>query len=72
MCLRRLQNGIGYNINGRAGNTDLKWEESKKTDFGIDLGFVDGRISVTADYYRNNNDDLILFVPTALTERYRL
>ncbi|RZK28660.1 MAG: TonB-dependent receptor, partial [Hymenobacter sp.] len=58
------QNGIAYNINGQFGNNDLKWETSKKTDFGIDLGFFDRRINLSADYYRNNVDGAILAVRT--------
>ena len=58
------QSGISY---GQFGNDQLLWETSKKTDFGIDLGFFDGRLSVTADYYRNNIDGLILFVRTPLS-----
>ena len=58
------QPGIGY---GRFGNDLLKWETSKKTDFGFDLGFFDSRITVNADYYRNNIDGLILFVRTPLS-----
>ena len=61
------QNGIGYNINGQFGNSELKWETSKKTDVGIDLGFLDRRISVSADYYRNNIDGAILAVRTPLS-----
>jgi TonB-linked SusC/RagA family outer membrane protein len=61
------QNGIGYNTNGRFGNSQLKWENSKKTDFGIDLGLFDNRLTVTADYYKNDNDDLILFVNTPVS-----
>ena len=58
------QPGIGY---GRFGNDLLKWETSKKTDFGFDLGFFDSRITVNADYYRNNIDGLILAVRTPLS-----
>ncbi len=58
------QSGIGY---GQFGNDQLKWETSKKQDYGIDLGFFDGRISVIADYYRNNVDGLILNVRTPLS-----
>ncbi|UOQ52860.1 SusC/RagA family TonB-linked outer membrane protein [Hymenobacter cellulosivorans] len=61
------QAGIGYNTSGQFGNANLKWENSKKTDFGIDLGFLDNRFTVTADYYENNNDDLILFVRTPVS-----
>src|SRR5699024_6679857 len=60
-------NGIGYNINGQFGNENLKWESSKKKDFGIDLGFLDDRFTLSADYYQNNIDDLILFVRTPLS-----
>ena len=61
------QNGIGYNINGQLGNPDLRWESSNKKDIGIDLGFVDNRFTVTADYYRNDIDDLILSVRTPVS-----
>ncbi|GAB2454395.1 SusC/RagA family TonB-linked outer membrane protein [Hymenobacter qilianensis] len=61
------QNGIGYNINGQFGNENLKWETSKKKDFGVDLGFLDDRFTLTADYYQNNIDDLILFVRAPLS-----
>ncbi|QNH63220.1 SusC/RagA family TonB-linked outer membrane protein [Hymenobacter sediminicola] len=58
------QAGITY---GRFGNNQLKWETSKKTDFGVDLGFFGGRINLNADYYRNDVDDLILAVRTPLS-----
>ena len=54
------QAGISY---GQFGNSNLRWENSKKQDYGVDMGFLDGRITVTADYYRNFNDGLILAVP---------
>ncbi|WP_460549287.1 SusC/RagA family TonB-linked outer membrane protein [Hymenobacter daeguensis] len=55
------QSGISYS---QFGNGDLRWETSKKEDYGIDLGFLSGRIVVSADYYRNIIDGLILAVPT--------
>ena len=54
------QSGFAY---GQFGNSDLRWENSKKQDYGVDMGFLDGRITITADYYRNFNDKLILAVP---------
>ena len=45
------------------GNRDLKWETSKKTDIGIDLGLWQNRITLDADYYDNNIDGLILAAP---------
>ncbi|MDO7885657.1 TonB-dependent receptor [Hymenobacter sp. CA2-7] len=55
------QAGISYS---NVGNPLLQWETSKKEDYGIDLGFYGGRITFSADYYRNNIDGLILAVPT--------
>jgi TonB-linked SusC/RagA family outer membrane protein len=62
------QNGIGYGINGQFGNYDLKWERSKKTDVGIDFGFFNRRLTLSADYYRNNVDGAILAVRTPLSQ----
>ncbi|MBH0619212.1 TonB-dependent receptor, partial [Salmonella enterica] len=55
------QAAIGYS---QFGNALLRYETSKKEDYGIDLGFFDGRITVSADYYRNLVDGLILGVQT--------
>ncbi|GAB3888846.1 TonB-dependent receptor [Spirosoma agri] len=55
------QNGIGFN---QAGNPELRWERSQKEDYGIDLGFLNNRITASFDYFRNNIDGLILAAPT--------
>lgn len=55
------QNGIAF---AQAGNPELKWERSKKEDYGIDLGFLNNRITASIDYFRNNIDGLILAAPT--------
>ncbi|WP_425636466.1 SusC/RagA family TonB-linked outer membrane protein [Algoriphagus yeomjeoni] len=52
--------GIGYN---RIANADLQWETSKKLNFGLDMTI--GRITVSADYFKNNIDGIILAAPTA-------
>jgi TonB-linked SusC/RagA family outer membrane protein len=49
----------------QAGNRNLKWETSKKTDIGLELGFLNNRINVEATYYINNVDNLILAEPQA-------
>lgn len=38
---------------------DLKWESTEQKDIGLDLGFLDNRITVTADYYIKNTRDLL-------------
>lgn len=57
-------NGIAFS---QAGNTELKWETSKKTDFGFDMMFYGGKYKFTFDYYMNNQDGLILAVPTPMS-----
>lgn len=59
------------NISGIAvnaiGNTDLQWETSKKYDVGLELGMLEGRVNLTADWFLNDVDNLVLFVPTPLS-----
>lgn len=49
----------------QAGNRDLRWETSKKTDIGLEMGFLNGRLNVEATYYMNDVDNLILAEPQA-------
>lgn len=55
-------NGIGYS---QAGNDQLQWETNTKTNVGADFGFLNNRITLSADYFLNENDGLILAVPLA-------
>lgn len=43
-------------------NENLTWEKSKQTNFGLDLGLFDDRISVTVDAYKDLKTDLLLAV----------
>ncbi|MCO5236825.1 MAG: TonB-dependent receptor [Chitinophagaceae bacterium] len=38
---------------------DLKWETTEQMNFGVDLGIIDNRINITADYYIKNTRDLL-------------
>jgi len=55
------------NNNGNVGvapvslpNEDLKWETTEQWNLGLDLGFFDERIGITADLYRKTTRDLLL------------
>ncbi|WP_169927077.1 TonB-dependent receptor [Mucilaginibacter auburnensis] len=50
------------------GNSELSWETSKKTDVGLTVGLWNNRVTIDADYYDNNNDNLILNVPQAASK----
>lgn len=45
------------------GNPDLTWEKSRQTDFGLEFGFLDNRISGEVDYYIKNTEGLLFAVP---------
>lgn len=48
-------------------NKDLKWETSTQTDIGIDAGFWDSRLTVTADYYYKRTDGILVNLPISGT-----
>ncbi|MGQ0737853.1 MAG: SusC/RagA family TonB-linked outer membrane protein [Bacteroidota bacterium] len=49
----------------QAGNRKLTWENSKKTDLGVEIGLFRNRITLDVTYYKNNIIDGILAEPTA-------
>lgn len=60
-------------INGQYINTyrpeayvsDLKWETTTSWNFGLDFGFLEGRIGGAIDFYTRKTKDLLASVPTA-------
>jgi TonB-linked SusC/RagA family outer membrane protein len=49
----------------QAGNKDLKWETSAQTNIGLDVSFLNDRITLEANYYYKDINNLILNVPQA-------
>ena len=41
-------------------NPDLRWETTASTNFGLDFGFLNNRISGSAEWYRQNTYDLLM------------
>ncbi|MDX1955946.1 MAG: TonB-dependent receptor [Chitinophagaceae bacterium] len=58
-----LYGGNATVVFNQAGNSNLGWETSTKTDIGINFGFLNDRITSEITYYKNNIDGLLLFVP---------
>jgi len=45
--------------------TDLKWEVSEMLNFGIDAGFFDDKLTIGADFFKKNTNDLLVSsIPT--------
>ncbi|MBD0377158.1 MAG: SusC/RagA family TonB-linked outer membrane protein, partial [Flavisolibacter sp.] len=49
---------VGY-YSTQIGNPAVKWEASKQTNLGLDLGLFNNRFSLSADYYVKRTDDLL-------------
>ncbi|WP_394775337.1 SusC/RagA family TonB-linked outer membrane protein [Flavobacterium sp.] len=45
---------------GQVPNPDLKWEEAKKFDVGLDVNFLNDKIAVVADYFIDTRKDLLI------------
>ncbi len=48
----------------QAYNPDLKWETTTTWNVGIDMGFLNNRITLAADWYLRDTSDLLSYVPT--------
>jgi TonB-dependent starch-binding outer membrane protein SusC len=64
-----LDNGAnlnGGNLGGVAfDNTNLKWETTSQLNFGIDYGFLNGRLSGSIDLYKKNTTNMLMQVFSA-------
>ncbi|WEK37105.1 MAG: SusC/RagA family TonB-linked outer membrane protein [Candidatus Pseudobacter hemicellulosilyticus] len=47
------------------GNKDLKWQQTNKTNAGVDLELFDGRLQATYNYYIERTNNLFTAVNTA-------
>jgi TonB-linked SusC/RagA family outer membrane protein len=43
-------------------NPDLKWEQTNQTDIGIDLAFLNNRLSIEADWYDRKSSGLLVSI----------
>ncbi len=49
----------GYAPNG-AGNPDLRWEETKQLDYGLDMAFLKNKISMSFDFFKKQTTGLLI------------
>ncbi|MBX2963062.1 MAG: TonB-dependent receptor [Cyclobacteriaceae bacterium] len=47
-------------------NPNLRWEESKQFDLGLEIGLLDDRLTIEFDYYRKTTSNLLMAATTAL------
>ncbi|WP_352422549.1 TonB-dependent receptor [Proteiniphilum sp.] len=54
-------NGLGAGIKDvRFVNNNIQWEIEKKRNVGVDLGFMNNRIELTADYFNNRRENILM------------
>ena len=46
-------------------NPDLSWEKTRQVDVGVEVGFLDDRLTLTTDVFRSITTDLLFEVPIA-------
>jgi TonB-linked SusC/RagA family outer membrane protein len=51
----------------RLANSNLRWERKKTANFGLDAGFLNNRISLTAEYFIAKSKDVLVDLPVSLT-----
>ena len=49
------------------GNSNIKWETTTLTDFGLEVSFLKDRLSFVMDYYIKNTDDILVRAPLPQT-----
>jgi len=51
--------GLGVAV-GQLSNRDVKWEVTKQFNFGFDISLFKKAVTITADYYTTEKEDLLL------------
>ncbi len=58
---------IGIRPSSYLANPNLRWEESKQLNLGLDVRYFKDRLSLTADYFNKNTDGLLIQSSALLT-----
>lgn len=56
------QGAVAVNL----GNIDVKWESTESTNIGVDLGFLNGKLTLSAEYYDKTTKDMLMVEPIPL------
>lgn len=56
-----MSTGLGTSYRpSQIANSSLKWESQEQWNIGLDLGFFNDRINITADWYRKESKDMLM------------
>jgi len=48
-------------------NKDIKWETTISRNIGLDFQLLDSKIGLTAEYFSNKTEDMLVYVPIPMT-----
>ncbi|MFR9495988.1 MAG: TonB-dependent receptor [Rikenellaceae bacterium] len=52
-------------IQASYANADIKWETTRQYNIGVDFGFFDNKVTLTAEYYKTDKSDMLFPVTLA-------
>ncbi|MDB5010906.1 MAG: TonB-dependent receptor plug [Mucilaginibacter sp.] len=52
-------------------NAALTWETTRQFNIGVDLGLINNKFTVTAEYFRRKTNNFLLSIPTAPSEGFQ-
>ena len=57
-----FENNAWWNgaVEQRLGNRNVTWETALKQNYGLDMNFLDNRLKVTAEYFREDRKDILI------------
>lgn len=64
------QNGssiVGGSYPNNIGNQDIKWETTRQYNAGLDVGMLNGRMTLTVDAYLKRTSDVLTYVSVPLS-----
>lgn len=75
---KTLSKGYPYMYNGNSepsygvistsfASEDIKWETTISRNLGVDIQLLDSRIGFTAEYFSNETEDMLIYVPIPST-----
>lgn len=59
---KQYQNGVAQVT---PSNPDLKWETDEQTDIGIDAAFLQGHLTLAADWFNRDSKDFLMNMPVS-------
>jgi TonB-linked SusC/RagA family outer membrane protein len=64
-------NGSPGSVQANVGNPNLTWEQNKPFNVGLEVGFLDNRITLETDYYIRKTENLLLEEPLSNTSGFQ-